>query len=40
MGNISPPYSHPSGIEQHSLDVWRVLGGASITGGVVRIAMF
>jgi len=28
------------GIEQHSLNVWRVLGGALMTGGIVLIAMF
>lgn len=28
------------GIEQHSLNIWRVLGGALMTGGIVLIAMF
>ena len=28
------------GIEQHSLNVWRILGGALMTGGIVLIAMF
>jgi transporter family-2 protein len=28
------------GIEQHSLSVWRILGGALMTGGIVLIAMF
>jgi uncharacterized membrane protein YdcZ (DUF606 family) len=28
------------GIEQHSLNIWRVLGGALTTGGIVLIAMF
>lgn len=28
------------GIEQHSLNVWRVLGGALMTGGIALIALF
>jgi bacterial/archaeal transporter family-2 protein len=28
------------GIERHSLNVWRILGGALMTGGIVLIAMF
>ena len=28
------------GIEQHSLNIWRILGGALMTGGIVLIAMF
>ena len=28
------------GIEQHSLNVWRILGGALMTGGILLIAMF
>ena len=28
------------GIEQHSLNVWRILGGALMTGGIVLIALF
>ncbi|WP_240759640.1 DMT family transporter [Lichenicoccus roseus] len=28
------------GIQQHSLNMWRVLGGALMTGGIVLIAMF
>lgn len=28
------------GMEQHSLNVWRILGGALMTGGIVLIAMF
>lgn len=28
------------GIEQHSLNVWRILGGILMTGGIVLIAMF
>jgi transporter family-2 protein len=28
------------GIQQHSLNVWRVLGGALMTGGIVLIALF
>jgi transporter family-2 protein len=28
------------GVEQHSLNTWRVLGGALMTGGIVLIAMF
>ncbi len=28
------------GIEQHSLNMWRILGGALMTGGIVLVAMF
>ena len=28
------------GIEQHSLNIWRSLGGALMTGGIVLIALF
>nr|WP_321986269.1 DMT family transporter [uncultured Lichenicoccus sp.] len=28
------------GIQQHSLTIWRILGGALMTGGIVLIAMF
>jgi transporter family-2 protein len=28
------------GMEQHSLNIWRILGGALMTGGIVLIAMF
>jgi transporter family-2 protein len=28
------------GIEQHSLNIWRILGGALMTGGIVLIALF
>jgi transporter family-2 protein len=28
------------GIQQHSLNVWRALGGALMTGGIVLIALF
>ena len=28
------------GIEQHSLNIWRILGGALMTGGILLIAMF
>ncbi len=28
------------GIEQHSLNIWRILGGALMTAGIVLIAMF
>ncbi len=28
------------GMEQHSLNVWRVLGGALMTGGIILIATF
>jgi transporter family-2 protein len=28
------------GIEQHSLNIWRILGGALMTCGIVLIAMF
>ncbi len=28
------------GIEQHSLNVWRMLGGVLMTGGIVLIALF
>lgn len=28
------------GIQEHSLNLWRVLGGALMTGGIVLIAMF
>ena len=28
------------GMEQHSLNVWRVVGGVLMTGGIVLIAMF
>lgn len=27
------------GMEQHSLNIWRVLGGVLMTGGIVLIAM-
>jgi bacterial/archaeal transporter family-2 protein len=28
------------GIEQHTLNIWRILGGALMTGGILLIAMF
>ncbi|WP_428374895.1 DMT family transporter [Lichenicoccus sp.] len=28
------------GIEQHSLSIWRILGGALMTAGIVLIALF
>ena len=28
------------GIEQHSLNIWRILGAALMTGGIVLIAVF
>lgn len=28
------------GIEQHSLNIWRILGAAMMTGGMVLIALF
>jgi transporter family-2 protein len=28
------------GIRQHGLNIWRVLGGAPMTGGIVLIALF
>ena len=28
------------GMEQHSLNVWRMLGGALMAGGIVLVAMF
>ena len=28
------------GIEQHSLNIWRILGGALMAGGIVLIALF
>lgn len=28
------------GIEQHSLNIWRIFGGALMTGGILLIAMF
>ena len=28
------------GIEQHSLNIWRILGGALMTAGIVLIAIF
>ena len=28
------------GIEQHSLNTWRIVGGALMTGGIVLIALF
>lgn len=28
------------GIEQHSLNIWRILGAAMMTGGIVLIALF
>jgi transporter family-2 protein len=28
------------GIQQHSLNVWRLLGGALMTGGIVLISVF
>jgi hypothetical protein len=30
----------PTRIEQHSLNIWRILGGALMTAGIVLIAMF
>jgi transporter family-2 protein len=28
------------GVEQHSINIWRMLGGALMTGGIVLIALF
>ena len=28
------------GIEQHSLNIWRVVGGALMVGGIALIAVF
>lgn len=28
------------GIERHSLNLWRILGGALMTGGLVLMALF
>jgi transporter family-2 protein len=28
------------GIQQNSLNVWRILGGALLTGGIALIALF
>lgn len=28
------------GIRQHGLNIWRVLGGAPMTGGIVLITLF
>jgi len=28
------------GVQQHSLNIWRILGGALMTAGIVLIAMF